>query len=210
MSSDLGGDAGRSGIATQVVSSFPATLNQSTPERGNVNGSPQGTAEPADAAPSMAPAEPGSRLPGRALTYLNLKAAIVWAITMTAGLVVHLALPGAIPVWLLVVAAAVATITLITDIALVHRWHIRTYRYELTETATRISHGRIFLRERSIPTNRTFGVELVQGPLLRAFDLAELRIVTVVGSNPLGPVPRPEADRIRTTVTGAAERGLHA
>jgi len=174
-----------------------------------VNRSPQETADPADAARPAAPAEPGFQLPRAALTYLNLRALIVWAAVMAAGLLVHLVLAGTIPVPLLIVAAAIATITLITDVAFVHRWHCRTYRYHLTTEATRISYGRIFLRQRSIPVKRTFGVELVQGPLLRAFGLAELRIVTVVGSHPLGPVPWREAERLRATITGAAEPGDH-
>ena len=174
-----------------------------------MNGTSQATPGPADASLPSAPAEPGSRLPRRALAYLNLKAGMTWAGTMVAGLVVWLAIPTAVPSWLLVGGAFIATVTLITDIAFVHRWHCRTYRYALTADATRITHGRIFLRERSIPTSRTFGVEVVQGPVLRAFDLLELRIVTVVGSHPLGPVPRDEAERIRAVITAAAQRVHH-
>lgn len=174
-----------------------------------MNGPPHRTAGPADGALPATPVPPGSRLPRQALGYLNLRAAILWAVVMAAGLVLHLVLPGTIPAQLLIVAAVIATTALIIDIAFVHRWRCRTYRYDLTAEATRISHGRVFLRERSIPTNRTFGVEITQGPLLRAFGLAELRIVTVVGSHPLGPVPPLEAERIRAAITGAAERGLH-
>lgn len=149
------------------------------------------------------------RLPRRALTYLNLRAVITWAGTLLAGLVVHLVVPQVIPAWLLAWAAVIATASLIVDVGFVHRWRWRTYRYDLTSDATEIAHGRVFLRERSIPTRRAFGVEVVQGPLLRALGLVELRIVTVVGTHPLGPVPPDEAERIRTVITGAVEKGLH-
>lgn len=136
------------------------------------------------------------RLPMQARTYRMVQAIGV-ALLVTAvacAIVVAFRLP--VPVAAVVgVAAAVLGLDL-SLIPLRHAW----YRYRVTDREFHVSRGRFVLRTITVAVPRILHAEVSQGPLLRVFGLADVRIKMVLGDHDLGPVTAGEAEHIRQVI----------
>lgn len=143
------------------------------------------------------------RLPAETRTYWTIHSIVV-AVLLTGvacGVTVVLSMPVPVPFIL-----GLAGFSLAVDLTLIplrHRW----YRYTVTPDECRIVRGRFVLRTVTLAVPQVLHTEISQGPLLRMFGLAEVRLKMVVGGQDIGPVSAPEAARIRRTVlhSGAQE-----
>ncbi len=75
--------------------------------------------------------------------------------------------------------------------------------YTVTPDYVYIARGWLWRRSTVIATAQILNVEIVQGPLLRAFDAVSVRFTCISEVEGLGPLERDAAERIRATVLRA-------
>jgi membrane protein YdbS with pleckstrin-like domain len=93
--------------------------------------------------------------------------------------------------WFPVAAAAVTVLALastLADLAWLLRRRWRCYRYEVTDSGTRIHQGLLFSRRLVVPANQILFAEVRQGPWQRRLGLATVRFGTLGSVHELGPV----------------------
>lgn len=79
----------------------------------------------------------------------------------------------------------------------------RCYRYGVLESAIVVVRGRLIRRQSVYPLRHVLHVDTRQGPVLRRWGLVEVRLGTIAGGHPLGPVPGPVAEACRRAVESA-------
>jgi uncharacterized protein len=156
------------------------------------------TERPADA--------PADRLPPRAFRYLAVRSLIEVAV----GSLVLAAAAAWIPdpafrSAVLIAIGALALAAVVVEIPLLDRRRVATTRYAVSAELVRVRHGLLIRREVSIATPQILNVEIVDGPLLRAFGLASVRLTTIGGAERLGPLEPDAAGRVRDAVLGAVD-----
>lgn len=146
--------------------------------------------------------EPGERsLAPRALAYLNLREGVGTAAVAVALSVGIAFLPDA--TWRTVlwgVLAALAVVSLAIEMPWLNRKEVENTSYTVTPDFVYITRGWLWRRSTVIATAQILNVEIVQGPLLRAFDAVSVRFTCISEIEGLGPLERDAAERVRATV----------
>lgn len=138
--------------------------------------------------------------PNAARTYAMVRA-ILAAVLVTPIIfvvVTVLRVPVSVPV-----VAVLAGLVLAVDLIFIRLGH-PYYRYMVTGREFHVARGRFILTTVTVAVSQILHAEVSQGPLLRLFDLAEVRVKMVVGGHDLGPVAPSEAERIRLTILRGA------
>ncbi|MFT4052748.1 MAG: PH domain-containing protein [Microbacterium sp.] len=159
------------------------------------------TSEPHANDPPAAGSPGKQRLAPRALSYLNVQHALVVVVIGCAGagaiaFVPDSSLRGIL--WAL--TGVLVTSSLSIELPWLNRVHVRTTSYSVTGAYVYIARGRLWRRSVVIATPQILNVEISQGPLLRAFGLVSVRLLSIVELEHLGPLERDAAERIRSTV----------
>lgn len=79
----------------------------------------------------------------------------------------------------LIAIVALSVIGLLVDIPFVNRWEVRNTSYTVTPDVVFIRRGLLIRRTTTISTAQILNVEVVQGPLLRAFGLVKVRFTCI-------------------------------
>lgn len=138
-------------------------------------------------------------LPLATRTFWFLESAVSTAFFTLLVIAATLYFQWPIPLW---VIASIAAVVFAGDIALnalKHRW----YRYDVAADSCRIVQGRFVRSTTTVASPQILHTEIEQGPLLRLFGLAQVRLALVVGSVALAPVAEIEAERIRATLVAS-------
>lgn len=154
----------------------------------------------------------GARLlPARARAYLNVRDASVAVVVGALGVAAASFIPDPttrVVAWV-VIAGFVAS-TLVIELPVLNRLHVRTTSYTVSADYVYIARGWLLRRSLLISTTKVLNVEIVQGPLLRRFGLVTMRIASVIEHENLGPLEPAEAERLRGIILdsqGEPDRG---
>ncbi|MEV5041067.1 PH domain-containing protein [Microbacterium sp. LMI1x-1-1.1] len=145
-----------------------------------------------------------SVLAPRALTYLNVREGVTTVLVTTALAVAIAFLPD--PGWrtaLWVIVGILAVVSLLIELPWLNRKQVENTSYTATADYVYITRGWLWRRTTVIATAQILNVEVVQGPLLRAFDAVSVRFTCISEVEGLGPLEPRAAERIRTTVLQA-------
>lgn len=145
-----------------------------------------------------------SVLAPRALTYLNVREGATTILVTTALAVAIAFLPD--PGWrtaLWVVVGFLAVVSLLIELPWLNRKQVENTSYTVTPDYVYITRGWLWRRTTVIATAQILNVEVVQGPLLRAFDAVSVRFTCISEVEGLGPLEPLAAERIRATVLRA-------
>ena len=74
------------------------------------------------------------------------------------------------------------------------------WRWEVTEVEVRLQHGLFVIQRTVIPMVRVQHVDTSQGPIMRAFDLSEVRVWTAAGSHAIPALSEEEAAKLRDRI----------
>lgn len=170
----------------------------------------EGVAPVASPSPSPLdlPPQHGTRgdrsLAPRALAYLNIREGLS-TLLISVALGVGIAfLPDAM--WrgiLWGVLAALAVISLAIELPWLNRKEVENTSYTVTPAYVYLTVGWLWRRSTVISTAQILNVEIVQGPLLRAFDAVSVRFTCISEVEALGPLERDAAEHVRATVLRA-------
>jgi len=98
------------------------------------------------------------------------------------------------------VVAALAIISLCVELPWLNRKEVQSCSYTVTPDFVYISRGWLWRRSTTIPTAQILNVEIVQGPLLRMFDVVSVRFTCISEVEALRPLEWSAAELARTTV----------
>lgn len=164
-------------------------------------------ASPAPSSVGLPPAHgtPGDRsLAPRALTYLNVRESLTTVVVAVVLCAAVAFLPD--PVWRAILWAVVSALTVVSlaiELPWLNRREVANTSYTVTPDYVYIARGWLWRRSTVIATAQILNVEIVQGPLLRAFDAVSVRFTCISEVEGLGPLERDAAERIRATVLRA-------
>jgi len=137
------------------------------------------------------------RLPRSTRTLWQLEGALgAVAATAVALLVLHG--PFADPAWrawVLPVLGTIAVVALVECLLLVPHRHAH-HHYAVVDGCITVVRGAVLVRTTVLPLSQVLYVDIRQGPLLRAFGLAEVKVGTVTDPHGLGPVSSAVAEQI--------------
>lgn len=137
----------------------------------------------------------------RSLAYLNTRDGAITAFATAILAVATGFLPDpALRVILWAVLGVLAAVSLLVELPWLNRMQVRRTSYTVTPDFVYITRGWLWQRSIVIATPQVLNVEIVQGPLLRAFDVVSVRFTCLADIEGLGPLTREAAERVRTTV----------
>lgn len=137
----------------------------------------------------------------RALAYLNLRDTIV-TIAVATGVAVGIAFvpDDTVRIALWVALAVLTASSLLIELPWLNRMQVRHTSYTVTTEYVYITRGWLWRRTVVIATPQILNVEIVQGPMLRAFDVVSVRFTCIADIERLGPLRREAAEDARLTV----------
>lgn len=112
------------------------------------------------------------------------------------------------PKWLLAVLAVLVFIDCLFNIFLKPKLRWRRWRYEVRDEEIEIQHGLFVIRKTLIPMVRVQHVDLEQGPILKKYRLATVRVHTAATPHAIPALEGEEADRLRSTIAQLAKVAL--
>lgn len=140
-----------------------------------------------------------SRLPPRALAYVNLRTSVdVIAITVILETLVLIFATEPWRTWIaggLVVAVVVG---LAIDLPIINRMSVLATSYQVDPDGVRIRRGLLVKSDVVVATAQLLSVAVIEGPLLARFGLAKVTFATIAHVEPIGPVTLDEAIAIRS------------
>lgn len=141
------------------------------------------------------------RLPSAALRYENATTLVFAAIAVPLLAAATLLIPD--PTWRLWVQVALGVLTiggLAVDIPLFNRWEVRNMSYTVTPDVVFIRRGLLIRRTTTLATAQILNVEIVQGPILRAFDLVKVRFTCITEAEGITGITPAAAREIRDII----------
>ena len=100
----------------------------------------------------------------------------------------------------LIAIGAFTLLGLAVDLPFVNRWTVRNTSYTVTPEVVFIRRGLLVRRTITLATVQILNVEIVQGPLLRAFDLVKVRFTCIADVEGITGITAEAAREIRDTV----------
>lgn len=141
------------------------------------------------------PLDPRVRNVWRIQTLVN---AGLSAVALAIAAVVITVLEAPAMLWMAPVAVAVLFFTAALGPAVAIRY-VR-WRWEVTDDEVRLQHGLFVIQRTVIPMVRVQHVDTSQGPIMRAFDLSEVRVWTAAGSHAIPALSEAEASKLRDRI----------
>lgn len=121
------------------------------------------------------------------------------SVLVLAGIIVAVTLLQApAMIWMVLVALEVLYFTAAIGPAVAIRY--ARWRWEVTELEVRLQHGLFVIQRTVIPMVRVQHVDTSQGPIMRAFDLSEVRVWTAAGSHAIPALSEAEASQLRDRI----------
>lgn len=152
-------------------------------------------------APPVAGHPGAERLPRRALSYLNARDGLGTVIlaALLAGAAAFITDPALrTTAWIGVLVLTIAGV--LVELPWLNRIQTRATSYTVTTRYIYIVRGRLRRHSVMIATPQVLNVEIVQGPLLRAFGLVSVRFTCITEFERLGPLTPEAAERARAQV----------
>lgn len=151
-------------------------------------------------------AQPKERIHRDALKVWRISEGIVAAIFLliAVGLFVIAALTP-MPIWIAVIYACVAlllTYGIVWWIPYI-RWY--RWRYEVSEDEIDLQHGIWWIHRTLVPMVRVQHVDTEQGPLLRRFGLATVKVSTAGGAHEIPALLMVDAEAVRDRIAELAK-----
>lgn len=109
--------------------------------------------------------------------------------------------------WALIAIAVLTAVGLLVDIPFVNRWEVRNTSYTVTPEVVFIRRGLLIRRTTTISTAQILNVEIVQGPLLRAFGIVKVRFTCISETEGITGITEAAAEEIRDTILRAQNEG---
>jgi len=76
----------------------------------------------------------------------------------------------------------------------------RRWRWDVTDLEVRLQHGLLVIHRTVVPMVRVQHVDTSQGPIMRAFDLSEVRVWTAAGSHAIPALSEAQAAELRDRI----------
>ena len=147
--------------------------------------------------PLVAPEpESWSPLPATALNYFRFCTALsatLAVIIIAIGLFIFVAAPG----WWLGLLIVLALPITAWELLFWDRWRYKYRSYRLDAEAFRDRRGKLFHRERCLPTTHILSIDITSNPILRKFDLVQIKFINGIDQDKFGPFAPQTAERIR-------------
>lgn len=149
--------------------------------------------------------EPQKRISEKALKVWRIsgviKAAIEWAIAVTAIIIIHI-FNG--PIWVSVILIALASILTYLHIYLFPSIRWKRWRYEVREEEIELLEGIFIISRTLVPMVRVQHVDTVQGPILRKYKLASVIVHTAATAHEIPALEESEAEELRFYISKLA------
>ncbi|WP_284036782.1 PH domain-containing protein [Neobacillus sp. 114] len=130
-----------------------------------------------------------------------IKAAIEWAIAVTAIIIIHI-FNG--PLWVSVILIALAIILTYLHIFLFPSIRWKRWRYEVREEEIDTLEGIFIISRTLVPMVRVQHVDTVQGPILRKYKLASVIVHTAATAHEIPALDESEAEELRFYISKLA------
>jgi membrane protein YdbS with pleckstrin-like domain len=144
---------------------------------------------------------PANKLDPRVKTAWRIQTAVT-AIPLTlialvvAGVIAYVGSSGVVAV-LIPVATIVSAIVWLGPVPEIR---YRRWRWEVTELEVRLRHGLIIIENTVIPMVRIQHVDTSQGPIMRAFDLSDVKVSTAAGTHSIPALAEKDAAELRDKI----------
>lgn len=106
--------------------------------------------------------------------------------------------------WLIGLILLIAILYSILFIIIIPNIRWKRWRYEVREQEIELQHGVFIIKRTLIPMVRVQHVDTIQGPLLRKYRLATIRISTAATVHHIPAIDMIEADRLRHSISALA------
>ncbi|OZI10407.1 hypothetical protein CEW92_16995 [Bacillaceae bacterium SAS-127] len=149
--------------------------------------------------------EPRKRISKKALTVWRISGMIstliVWLLLIGGGVFVFM---NDRPLWVIGVLALAGVLMLFLFVYLLPKLRWNRWRYEVREQEIELQHGVIITRRTLIPMIRVQHVDTEQGPVLRKYGLAGIKISTAATVHEIPAVEMEEAEEMRKMISNLA------
>jgi membrane protein YdbS with pleckstrin-like domain len=146
---------------------------------------------------------PQNRLPYTALKAWRITRAIK-CLLFTAGFLIIITLLGA-PRFILIGFAIILIVFSAIGIYVIPNIRIRRWRYQVDEFEVDLQKGIIIISRTLIPIKRVQHVRTRQGPVLRFFGLADVKISTAATTHSIPSLDLETADMLRDRISKLAQ-----
>lgn len=148
---------------------------------------------------------PANKLDPRAKSVWRIQALVgtsvaVLTVAVTAVILTMVGAPSVL--WTVPAVIVLAGVVIALGPAIAIRYE--RWRWEVTELEVRLQHGLFVIQRTVIPMPRIQHVDTSQGPIMRAFDLSEVRVWTAAGSHAIPALSETEAGELRDRIATLA------
>lgn len=149
----------------------------------------------------------GLPLPDVAVRFTLLKIALAYLVAAVACAAVIVWVPWESASWIAMwIGSPLILIGALIDLCWLTRRQVRSYRYEITSTTVSVSHGIIVRSASTMALVQLLNVEVVEGPLARAFGLATLKLGTIGDGLSIGPIVADRARQLQAALMPAGTK----
>ncbi|PAQ14773.1 hypothetical protein CD798_09340 [Bacillaceae bacterium SAOS 7] len=149
--------------------------------------------------------EPRKRISKKALTVWRISGMIstliVWLLLIGGGVFVFM---NDGPLWVIGVLILAGVLMLFLFVYLLPKLRWNRWRYEVREQEIELQHGVMITRRTLIPMIRVQHVDTEQGPVLRKYGLAGIKISTAATVHEIPAVEMEEAEEMRKMISNLA------
>ncbi|WDM31287.1 PH domain-containing protein [Paenibacillus mucilaginosus] len=106
-----------------------------------------------------------------------------------------------LPGW---IALGLFALSFVLFVCFVPDAEVRWFSFDIREEELEFQSGALFINSVLVPMVRVQHVELGSGPLMRKYDLAEVKIVTAATTHKISGLKREDAERIKQQISRLA------
>ncbi|WP_096434928.1 PH domain-containing protein [Alteribacter populi] len=142
------------------------------------------------------------------------QALIVWRIAAVIELIFYLLVPVAywwlsrfvdfFPFWFLWIIIGGLVIYGLVSVGIFPKWHWQRWRYRIYDNEVELLYGIFIIRRVIIPMIRVQHVDTEQGPLLRRYGLASVKVTTAATVHEIPALAESKADEVRDHIARLA------
>ncbi|TCZ80156.1 hypothetical protein E0485_04720 [Paenibacillus albiflavus] len=104
------------------------------------------------------------------------------------------------PVWIVPIAIAWTVLSIPFEIYIFPLMHYETWRYQIHEEEIELKHGFIFRKHTTIPMVKIQHIDVSQGPILKRYGLATIKLSTAAGSIEIPSLAEDIAEEMRKKI----------
>lgn len=149
--------------------------------------------------------EPQNRISEKGLTVWRISGGIQSLISLLiAGGIMGLTIFYDWPGWIIAMVAVLLAIEIYVVIVLIPTLRWRRWRYEVRENEIELQHGVFVVKRTLIPMIRVQHVDTRQGPILRKYELATVKVYTAATVHEIPALDIVEAEELRLFISKLA------